>query len=174
MTPMIDIVFQLLVFFLLTLKFKTIDERIDSMLPRDRGQLVVPVHPPEFLKIKVKVFRHGLETPAFRDDDLTRLRVDGTAEFDLPPIAQGREARREAVLAGLREVIERKLAAYGGSSNEVKGEIVAPPPTGGAVPHGDVIAVLDQFLAAGVTDVVFEGASGPLGPRDRAARRARE
>jgi len=170
MTPMIDIVFQLLVFFLLTLKFKTIDERIDSMLPRERGPLDVPVFPPEILKIKVKVFRHGLETPATPDDDRTRIRVDDTAEFDLPPRAKG----REPVLAGLRAVIERKLAAHGGLAREVRGEIVAPPPKGGAVPHGDVIAVLDQFLAAGVTDVLFEGASRPLGARERAARRAGE
>ena len=37
MTPMIDIVFQLIIFFLLSLKFKTIDRRIDSQLPKDRG-----------------------------------------------------------------------------------------------------------------------------------------
>ena len=37
MTPMIDIVFQLIVFFMLQLKFKEIDRQIDSNLPRDRG-----------------------------------------------------------------------------------------------------------------------------------------
>ncbi len=34
LTPMIDIVFQLLVFFLLTLNFKSVDRRIESMLPK--------------------------------------------------------------------------------------------------------------------------------------------
>lgn len=39
MTPMIDIVFQLILFFLFNLRFKSIDFRIDSMLPKDRGPI---------------------------------------------------------------------------------------------------------------------------------------
>ncbi len=35
MTPMIDVVFQLIVFFLLSLKFTTLDQRIENMLPQD-------------------------------------------------------------------------------------------------------------------------------------------
>ncbi len=35
LTPMIDVVFQLIVFFLITLKFTTLDQRIESMLPKD-------------------------------------------------------------------------------------------------------------------------------------------
>ena len=42
MTPMIDIVFQLIVFFLLSLKFKTVDERLDALLPKDRGEVIGP------------------------------------------------------------------------------------------------------------------------------------
>ena len=37
MTPMIDIVFQLLIFFLVSMKFKTLDMKIDAFLPKDRG-----------------------------------------------------------------------------------------------------------------------------------------
>ena len=37
MNPMIDIVFQLLIFFLVTMKFKTLDMKIDAFLPTNRG-----------------------------------------------------------------------------------------------------------------------------------------
>jgi hypothetical protein len=44
----------------------------------------------------------------------------------------------------------------------LKGEIETPPPKGAAVPHGDVMRILDSFLEAGVTDVNFGGAPAPL------------
>ncbi|MDA1195496.1 MAG: hypothetical protein O2894_09975 [Planctomycetota bacterium] len=43
-------------------------------------------------------------------------------------------------------------------------EIVAPPPYGGAVPYGYILETLDVLLAAGATNVVFEGAAMP--PQD--------
>ena len=45
MTPMIDVVFQLLVFFLVSMKFKTLDMKIQANLPKDVGpspEIVVP------------------------------------------------------------------------------------------------------------------------------------
>ena len=59
---------------------------------------------------------------------------------------------------------------YGGNATQLKGEIVAPPPWGGAVPHGDVVALMDLFIQAGVSDVNFEGAMWPLNRRERAER----
>jgi len=37
MTPMIDVTFLLLIFFIVTLKFKTLEGRLDSNLPKDMG-----------------------------------------------------------------------------------------------------------------------------------------
>ena len=37
MTPMVDIVFQLLIFFMLACRFKTTEGQIHSMLPKNRG-----------------------------------------------------------------------------------------------------------------------------------------
>jgi biopolymer transport protein ExbD len=39
MTPMIDVTFLLLIFFIVTLKFKTLEGRLDAALPKD-GQLL--------------------------------------------------------------------------------------------------------------------------------------
>jgi len=177
MTPMIDIVFQLIIFFLLSLKFKTIDRRIESMLPKDRGLAPTPTFPEDFLKVKIKVFRRDM------DDKLkayTLVKIDNDAAvYKLPRGWKGRgkeTAERlgeyDAKMRAIKAVVNRKMKAHGGEAAEVKGEIVAPPPKGGAVPHGDIMQVLDIFLELGMTDVVFEGTATPLTSKERAARRA--
>ena len=81
MTPMIDIVFQLIIFFLLSLKFKTIDRRIESMLPKDRGLAPTPTFPPDFLKVKIKVFRRNMTD---KENAYTLIKVDNTKQWSLP------------------------------------------------------------------------------------------
>ena len=165
MTPMIDIVFQLIIFFLLSLKFKTIDRRIDSQLPKDRGLAPTQAKPPEFEKIKVKLFRKEKGTK----NAYTKFRIDNTHTFQLTPgdWGDGQEAeyRRLAeydhLYNQIETVIRQKWQAQG-SSPEVVGEIAAMPPDGGAVPHGDIVRVLDGFVRVGISKVVFEGAAPPL------------
>jgi biopolymer transport protein ExbD len=176
MTPMIDIVFQLIVFFLLSLKFKDVDRRIDTMMPKDRGEDIKPVFLPDDDRIKVKVFRRNLQDPRRTH---TLVKVDNAARFKLPDGWKGRrkESRRrvaeyDRVLAAVRGLVENRIATYGGIPSAVKGEIKAPPPRGGAVPHGDVVALVDLFLQVGMTDVQFEGQMRPLTRRERAARNA--
>ena len=179
MTPMIDIVFQLIIFFLLSLKFKTIDRRIESMLPKDRGLAPTPTFPPDFLKVKIKVFRRNMTD---KENAYTLIKVDNTAQFKLPAGYKGREFSEkndqkkleeyERVVNRVYALVMQKLKAHGGKEDEVKGEIVAPPPKGGAVPHGDIISMLDIFLRANITDVVFEGAATPLTSSERAAAAA--
>ena len=64
MTPMIDIVFQLILFFLLSLKFKALQFRIESNLPTDRGIQATPDQPQDIPAIKVSLFRINDEDPA--------------------------------------------------------------------------------------------------------------
>jgi biopolymer transport protein ExbD len=178
MTPMIDIVFQLIVFFLLTLKFKTVDRRIDAMLPHDRGPAMTPRTVEDELRIKVKVFRRGVEDP---DRAYTLVKVDNAQQFKLPEGWRGRtqEATHperlrsyDAVVAAVQAEIHKRLAIYGGQADKIRGEISAPMPRGGAVPHGDVISMLNAFLREGITDVKFEGTLTPLNRQERAARAA--
>ncbi len=177
MTPMIDIVFQLIIFFLLSLKFKTIDRRIESMLPKDRGLAATPTFPEDFLKVKIKVFRRDM---ANKEQAHTYIKIDNDkAGFALPRGWKGhtkdtpeRIAQYDKVIATIKTIVLKKMKAHGGAPEEVKGEIVAPPPKGGAVPHGDVVQVLNVFLELGMLDVVFEGAATPLTNKERAARAA--
>ena len=158
MTPMIDIVFQLIVFFLLTLKFKSVDSRIDSSLPKSVGPDPTVVVLDETPRVVVKLFREDHETP---ERAYTRLRVGNRWTADLP--RDGDPRARAAVLATLvdeLQAVHRELGA------DASGEIKTPLPKGAAVPHGDVMAVLDAFLKAGLEEVDFEGARSPLPFRD--------
>jgi biopolymer transport protein ExbD len=180
MTPMIDIVFQLIIFFLLSLKFKQIDRRIESMLPKDRGLAPTPTFPEDFLKVKIKLFRRDMLD---KEKAHTMLKVDNDAhQYLLPKGWKGRlkelaesperVKQYDAVMRKIKSIVKQKMAAHGGKPEEVKGEIVAPPPKGGAVPHGDIVQVLNIFLDLKMTDVVFEGAATPLTSSERAARAA--
>lgn len=161
MTPMIDIVFQLLIFFLLSLRFKSVDRRIESEMPREVGTrpLVAQTPPP---RLVVKLFRKNAERA---DRAFTRVRVGNRHTIDLPTTPRGeaieaddvRDAALERVIAAIHDVRRR-----GGFDPDVKGEIRAPLPEGQAVPHADVIAVLDAFLRAEFEDVAFAGAPLPL------------
>ena len=154
MTPMIDIVFQLIVFFLLTLKFKSVDSRIDSALPKTVGLTRNPIVVEETPHVVVKLFREDHETP---DRAYTRLRVGNRWTADLP--RSGDPDGRHAVLAALAEEIRTVHELTGAAA---AGEIKTPMPKGAAVPHGDVMAVLDAFLEAGLDNVSFQGAPSPL------------
>lgn len=171
MTPMIDICFQLIVFFMLTLRFKSIDKRFESNLPKDRGQASSPAAIQPFTEITVKLFRKNRDKA--ESEQFTRIRVGETLTVELPkgPWPKEGEAEAERLKAEdkVMKQIENAIAdawAAQGKHPEVKGEIKTPFPDGQLVPHGDVMRVLDAFLATGMTQVNFEGAAAPQMKKD--------
>jgi hypothetical protein len=156
MTPMIDIVFQLILFFLLSLKFKSLDYRFEAMLPKDRGPSRDFAIPPEIHSLDVSLFRLDEADPARAR---TKVKFAG-AEWIVPAGATPDE--RDAIFASLGA----KLRAVKAVAGADRGEIKTPRPTGGSVPHGDVMKVLDTFFDAQIHDVLFEGAASPLPRRN--------
>lgn len=59
MTPMIDITFQLLIFFLVTMKFRILEGRLDAALPKEFGQNVGKLEEIEKLDIVITVLNEG-------------------------------------------------------------------------------------------------------------------
>jgi hypothetical protein len=155
MTPMIDIVFQLILFFLFSLRFKSLDHRLDVLLP-PRGEGTGPVLDP------IPSIRVALHPRTAADGSTLGTRLDlAGATWELPAARdEATEARRQAVKGALAGRIADLHATTGRP-----GEIRVPPPFGGLVPHGDVMLVLDAFVGANVTDVKFEGARRPLSRR---------
>jgi hypothetical protein len=169
MTPMIDIVFQLIVFFMLTLKFKSVDHRIESQLPKDRGIQPLQQTLTDIPLISAKLHRQNIGQGAAQ---FTRVRIGNDYTIDFPDGEwTGKAVDDEARLLRYKDKIDQVIAAikriWAAQDNnpEVKGEIKTPSQQvggGSAVPHGDVVILLDAFLAAGINDVKFEGAPTPL------------
>ncbi len=156
-------------------RLEEVDRRIESMLPKPKGDGPTPVHADAALTLTLTLSRRDAE-----DDTQAHTVIqvgDDAKRFTLPRGWRGRateSAQRietyDATLARVRAAVAAKLAAHGGAPEDAKGEIHAPPPHGAAVPHGDVVALLNVFLGLGMVDVVFEGAAAPASNAERAAR----
>jgi biopolymer transport protein ExbD len=59
MTPMIDVVFQLLIFFMLTMQFKEIEGKLLSQLPKDKGLAPSHVLQPELQEVRIVICAGG-------------------------------------------------------------------------------------------------------------------
>jgi biopolymer transport protein ExbD len=170
MTPMIDICFQLVVFFMLTLEFKSIDRRFETQLPKV-GQQPTPGEPLAVQHVTVRLFRKNLERPV--GEHFTRVRVGERLTVDLPPgpwpsEGAAQEERRLACETRMARVTQAIAATWQAQDKDldVHGEIRTPFPEGQAVPHGDVMQVFDAFVAAGLVNVDLEGAAAPVPTRD--------
>jgi biopolymer transport protein ExbD len=168
MTPMIDIVFQLILFFLFSLKFKALDYRIESQLPKDRGLAATPEMKTDIPAIKVALFRENAES---KDGAYTKIRIAGQ-DFKLEHDGWTGDRKTNMEIEDRRDKrfaqVQAKIAELARANKELKGEIETPLPKGAAVPHSDVIRVLDAFVGAGITEVNFVGSPAPV-PTRRAA-----
>src|SRR5438552_3818667 len=72
MTPCIDIVFQLILFFLFNLRFKSMEYRIESSLPKDRGLEATPQIVTPIPSVKVSLFRIDADQ---KDKAYTKIKV---------------------------------------------------------------------------------------------------
>jgi hypothetical protein len=155
MTPMIDIVFQLILFFLFNLRFKYDPHRFEATLPR-RGLAVSPDWADPLPTIRVTI--HPRDAEVGRG---SRLSLAGRT-WDLPASGPGGEpdaaleARRDAVRESVRAEIADVHASFG-----LPGQIDVSSARGATVAHGDVMLVLDAFWEAKVLDVKFQGVAPP-------------
>jgi len=133
MTPMIDVVFQLIVVFLCSMKFRTLDQKIEAFLPKDVGLSTAPAVAEVETKISVKLRRPkgGDTTQVYLLDK--RL---GTTQSP-----------------GVWEKLAVELRGYKSKDAKIKAEIDAEA----EVLHGEVVMALDSFMAAELTNVVFRG-----------------
>ena len=166
LTPMIDVVFQLIIFFMCIMKFKTLEKKIAAYLPKDVGLAPTPVDVPPKLKIQVRIKQKKSEgVPRFYLLNQEMMPGHGLGVPPLEPLAD--DASSEKHLAYQRDYetrwqqyIKPKLDALKAeidrarkNDDEAPGEIRADAD----VRHAYVIGALDCFLVAGLTDVTFYG-----------------
>ena len=64
MTPMIDVTFLLLIFFMCTIKFKTLEGKLEAFLPKDVGVNASDAPPKEKIDIVIKTVKPGRKVEA--------------------------------------------------------------------------------------------------------------
>jgi biopolymer transport protein ExbD len=162
MTPMIDVVFQLIVFFLVSMKFKTLDMKIEAFLPKDRGLANAPAKLEDVPKL-VAILKRGKGEP------VTRVKV---ANVEIGRISDAPEAAAETerTLAVLSKMATDARARAGDAADKVKGEVDAAA----LVPSGDVIKAVDAFIAGNLHDVTFVGTPPPDSTLDKLMRGAQK
>ena len=133
MTPMIDVTFQLIVVFLCSMKFRTLDQKIEAFLPKDVGLNTAPAS----VEPKTKVTLMLRKRP---EDPVTRVILLGTALGT---------TSNDSIWNGLTS----RIKEFKGQDAKIEGEIDAD----NDVSHGEVIRALDAFMAADLQNVVFRG-----------------
>lgn len=159
MTPMIDVTFLLLIFFMCSIKFKVLEGKLPTFLPKEAGVQKTPLENP-LEKVDVRIERAisrgalDLDTPTgfaawkaagWRDDQV-RITVMGRPIASLPEL--------DATLTELRRRIpapDSKSTPSG--ADDLKMNIDAAP----GVIYEDVVRVVDAAIAAGFADITFRG-----------------
>jgi biopolymer transport protein ExbD len=80
MTPMIDVTFLLLIFFMLTIQFRTLEGLLAAHLPRGVGGAPTEAEPRDEVRIRIDVLQEG--TPV---DAITSTSWDGARPFRYGP-----------------------------------------------------------------------------------------
>ena len=147
MTPMIDVTFLLLIFFMCTLKFKTLEGKLAAYLPKDVGVNSNDSEPIEKVEILLQVQNEGNKLDVYGNP------WDGTGRFvydDSRVILYSVGARKTTKI----EDISKRIADLHKQDDERPATIDARP----GIVYGDVVKILDEAMSAGFTDITFVGA----------------
>ncbi|MFH1227047.1 MAG: biopolymer transporter ExbD [Planctomycetota bacterium] len=63
MTPMIDVIFQLIIFFMCSIHFKSLEGKLYSYLPKDKGMAETTVTDPELDEVRILLSYDKNKTP---------------------------------------------------------------------------------------------------------------
>jgi biopolymer transport protein ExbD len=165
MTPMIDVTFLLLIFFICTIKFKTLEGKLSAYLPGDVG--VHPIVSPlvEKTELLIRVREEGTKL-----DPKSASKLESRDPNRVQPWS-GEAGTRfvygdDRVLSyqigphsttGLDELEQRLSTLFG---HAAQGGVEAPAltidPREGTV-YEDVVTALDRAISARFTDITFAG-----------------
>lgn len=158
MTPMIDVVFQLLIFFMCTIKFKTLEGKLSAYLPKDVGvnSSIVSELPKEKVDVLLKVVTEGSKLNPMKNEPWSgegpfRYAEDRVIEYRVGPRSTRDVGDLRTRLRGLHEADKDRamtIDAYPGTV------------------YADIVKVLDAAIEAGFSDITFKG--------DRSAQTAKK
>ncbi len=147
MTPMIDVVFQLIIFFMCNIKYKTLEGRLDAFLPKDVGVNTAPATQIEKVEIVIKVVEVG-ERRDPKDANQPWI-GKGTFQYAGRKLSYQVGPRKTADLSELTKIV----AQLHREDPTRKSTIDCRPGT----VYADMIPVLDATVDAGFVDITFVG-----------------
>jgi len=148
MTPMIDIVFQLLIFFMLTIQCKTLEGKLAAYLPKDVGVNKSEAEPKEKVEIRLKVDTVGTQLDAHTDEPWT-----GEGPFKYGPDRVITYSVGPKSTHSIDDLTRRLKELFRADPEQA----VTIAPYQGTI-YQDVIAVLDEAVDIGFSDITFMGA----------------
>jgi len=148
MTPMVDVVFQLMIFFLCTIKFKSLEGKLSAYLPKGVGVNSSAATPLQRVDVIIKMVNEGSKLHPFKDEPWS-----GQGPFKYGPdrVVAFRVGAKE--MRDLEELGER-LAVLHAATPE-RGVTIDSLQ---GVVYADLVAVLDRAVLAGFDDITFKGA----------------
>jgi biopolymer transport protein ExbD len=159
MTPMIDVVFQLLIFFMLTMHFKEVEGKLLSQLPRSRGPVSDHSEPLEEVRIFVcadgNLAEHsrdkGLHEKKAKDGAVCHVRVEGhdAGELRRTQTHPGSAAPNRAVY---RSAAEQARALLDGAP-DARRRVVLDADS--EVPYEHVVGVVDALKGVRLDEIEF-------------------
>ncbi len=155
MTPMIDVTFLLLIFFMCTLKFKTLEGKLAAYLPKDVGVNSSDDPPIEKVEITLRVINAGTKIEPRRSESDPIIPWDGEPgtryEYDTDRVVEYAVGPRRT--RNLDE-ISRVLVDLHEADDERPATIDARK----GIVYEDVVKVLDAAIIAKFDEVTFVGA----------------
>ena len=151
MTPMIDVTFLLLIFFLCTIKFKVLEGKLSAYLPKDVGVNQSDAEPKEKLEISIRVKEEGGRVYASGSERGQTWQGEKDRRFEFV-------GRKLTYSIGPRKTekisdIAKWLKDFYRKDPERPSTIDCRPGT----VYGDMVPILDAAVDAGFTDITFIG-----------------
>jgi biopolymer transport protein ExbD len=155
MTPMIDVTFLLLIFFLCTIKFKILEGKLAAYLPKDVGVNSSPAEPKEKIEIVIMVDVAGSKVYATGKDMGLPWQGENDRRFEFT-------GRKLIYQIGPRKT--KKLTEVGKWMKDFFRKDPESPTTIDCRPgtvYGDMVPVLDVTVDAGFSQITFIGEKQP-------------
>ncbi len=149
LAPMIDVVFNLLVFFMCATKLRTVEGAITAFLPKGLGLLSGPTETVRLDDVRVKLLWHDAEGRPTQADDGHVVVAVGAHRLNAPGDLDGPKAPLHPAWRDLHARL-LELAAVA-SAPDLPVIIDARP----QVPTQHVVSALNEVIRAGLKDVRF-------------------